>query len=315
MYFIEFLRMFRPEIVKDIDPGFLQFMDKELNALTHKRKRVLDLVVKVRYKNSFVFFIILIEMQASSKPGFPRRMFLYYSRLLEKYGLPIYPIVLCTFDNPKRPEPNHFRIDFPGLNVLRFEYHVIQLNRLDWHDFLKRPNPVAGALMAKMKVAPKDRPKLKLACLRTLGKLKLKDGEAKFLSGFVDTYLPLSWREQRQYDAVLNQVEPIEKERVMEMTTSWKKEGIKQGRKQGLKLGMKKGIEKGREEGIEEGQRAGEVKIVLRLLRARLGSLDVATTDQIHALPLARVEDLSEALLCFTKTEELNAWLKMKAKG
>ena len=29
MYFIEFLRMFKPEIVKDIDPGFLQFMDVE----------------------------------------------------------------------------------------------------------------------------------------------------------------------------------------------------------------------------------------------------------------------------------------------
>ena len=33
MYFIEFLRIFRPEIVKDIDPGSLHFMDKELNAL------------------------------------------------------------------------------------------------------------------------------------------------------------------------------------------------------------------------------------------------------------------------------------------
>ena len=93
----------------------------------------------------------------------------------------------------------------------------------------------------------------------------------------------------------------------MEMTTSWKKEGIKQGRQEGRKQGMKKGIEKGRVE--------GEVKIVLRQLQARLGSLDVVTTDRIHALPIGVVEDLSEALLGFTKTEDLSAWLKLKAKG
>ena len=52
-------------------------------------------------------------------------------------------------------------INFPDFKVLEFNYQVIQLNRLNWRDFLDKPNPVASALMAKMDIAPKDRPKVK----------------------------------------------------------------------------------------------------------------------------------------------------------
>lgn len=47
-------------------------------------------------------------------------------------------------------------------HVLQFEYAAIQLNRLPWRRFVGHSNPVAIALMAKMKMAPADRPKVKL---------------------------------------------------------------------------------------------------------------------------------------------------------
>jgi hypothetical protein len=57
--------------------------------------------------------------------------------------------------------------------VLEFRFHAIQLNRLNWRDYIDRPNPVAAALMSKMKIAKRDRPNVKAECLRLLVTLKL----------------------------------------------------------------------------------------------------------------------------------------------
>ena len=47
----------------------------------------------------------------------------------------------------------------------------MQLNRLDWRAYLRQPNPMAAALMAKMRIEPQDRPKVKVECLRLLATL------------------------------------------------------------------------------------------------------------------------------------------------
>ena len=73
--------------------------------------------------------------------------------------------MLFSYDAPAREEPNTHQVAFPDLVVLDFTYRVIQLNRLNWRDFVRSPNPVASALMAKMGIAPADRPKVKRECL------------------------------------------------------------------------------------------------------------------------------------------------------
>jgi hypothetical protein len=101
--------------------------------------------------------------------NFGRRMFRYFTRLYKKYALPVYPIVFFSYDAPLREEPSSHRVGFPDVTVLNFSYRVIQLNRLNWRDFLRQPNPVASALMAKMGIAAEDRPQVKLECLRCSG--------------------------------------------------------------------------------------------------------------------------------------------------
>ncbi len=59
-------------------------------------------------------------------------------------------------------------MSFPDLEVLRFRYAVVQLNQLDWRQYLALKNPVAAALMAKMEIAPSDRARVRLECLRML---------------------------------------------------------------------------------------------------------------------------------------------------
>ena len=156
-------------------------------------------------------------------------MFRYFARLHEEHDLPVYPIAVFSYDQPQRAEPDVYEIAFPDLEVLSFHYRVVQLNRLDWHGFVDRTNPIAAALMAKMRVSPTDRPRVKLACLRMLAKLQLDPARREVISGFVDSYLRLTMEQEEEFEAELAVIESPEKEGVMEIVTSWMEKGLEKG--------------------------------------------------------------------------------------
>src|SRR5215470_18667801 len=146
---------------------------------------------------------------------------------------------------------------------MEFRYDVVQLNRLNWWDFLNKPNPIAAALMAKMNIARSDRVRVKLECLRLLATLRLNRAKMKLTSGFVDAYLDLNREEQAAFDAEVQALAADETEEVMEIVTSWMKEGLKQGRREGRTEGRREGRTEGRRQGLEEGQlRAVRVDIL-----------------------------------------------------
>ncbi len=159
---------------------------------------------------------------------FAKRIFKYFARLHEKYDLPIYPVVIFSFDEPKRAEPKIYRVTFPDLNVLEFQFAAIQLNRLSWRDFITQPNPVAAALMAKMNIPPRERPQVKAECLRLLTTLKLDPARMQLISGFVDTYLRLDSTEELAFKAAIDTMGLTEQEEIMEIVTTWEQKGAQQ---------------------------------------------------------------------------------------
>lgn len=82
----------------------------------------------------------------------------------------------------------------------------------------------------------------------------------------------------------------------MELTTSWKQEGLQEG----LKLGFQQGRQEGRQE--------GELTLVRRLLQRRFAPLTETDEHHLQQLSLAQIEALADALLEFQKKEDLTAW-------
>ena len=68
-------------------------------------------------------------------------------------------------------------------------------------------------------------------------------------------------------------------------------------------------VEKNQPIWFAEGRQEGEAQLVLRQLHRRIGSLTEAQHEQIKALPVEPLEDLGEALLDFTASADLDAWL------
>ena len=87
--------------------------------------------------------------------------------------------------------------------------------------------------MAKMAIAPEDRPKVKAECLRLLVSLKLNPAKMQLISGFVDTYLLLNPEEELQFNKELSTFIESTQEEVMQLTTSWMRQGLEQGLSQG----------------------------------------------------------------------------------
>jgi len=132
-----------------------------------------------------------------------------------------------------------------------------------------------------MRIAPKERPRVKAECLRLLATLRLDPARTQLISGFVDTYLRLNAVEEQVFESELDTMGLKEEEQVMQIVTSWMETGMQQ-----------------------EAQ-----KLVLRLLNRRVGTLEPFLEERIRELPLVRLETLGEDLLDFTEMSDLVNWL------
>ena len=286
-FFIDFLELFLPEIAAQIDPTSIRFLQQEyFGDLTSGEEKIVDLLVEVQQLGATAAFLIHLEAQSFSEANFARRIFFYFSILHQRYLQRIYPIVVFSFDKPDRQENNRYTVKFGDRTILDFNFEAIQLNRLNWRDYLNQQNPVAAALMAKMKIETSDRPKVKAECLRLLATLRLDPARTRLISGFVDTYLRLNTQEEQVFQSEVGKLEPSEQEQIMQITTTW----------------------------MERGMEQGERSLVLRLLARRVGEIPEGIRSQVELFSLNEIESLGEALLDFVNLSDLEQWLMQQTK-
>jgi predicted transposase/invertase (TIGR01784 family) len=308
-FFPDFLELFFPALAAYLDKSSLVAQDKEIfTDLTKGETHEVDLLFKARVKDSESFFLVHVESEAQRKSDFPRRMFTYFARLHEKYSLKVYPIVVFSFNEPKVLQPSTYNISFPNLDVLRFRFETVQLNRLNWKDYANQENPMAAALMAKMKIAPDERWVVECKSIELVAKLSLPTAQAKLITGFVDTYIKPTAAEKAKINAEIRKLNPEQQEKVMEIIeTSWSREA----REQGILLG----IQQGREQGIQQGRHLGMAALLTRQLTKLLGGLDSTIVDRIQQLEEPQLEALGEVMLDFSAIADLQQWLNDTGRG
>ena len=139
---------------------------------------------------------------------------------------------------------------------------------------------------SELAIATKDRAHVKLECLRLLATLKLNRAQQYMISGFVDTYLDLTTKELEIYRRDKKVLSEPEQELIMEIETSWKREGRLEGR-------------------LEE-----IVSVVCRLLQHRFGKVEDTVLERVRLLKYEQLKVLSEALLDFAAIADLHKWLE-----
>jgi len=146
--------------------------------------------------------------------------------------------------------------------------------------------------MAKMKMAPRDRPKVKLECLRLLASLKLDPARSKLIGVFIDAYLALSSQELGEYERQLAESDPVERNANMELVSSWERTGI--------------------EKGIQQGIHKGKEDLLTIQLEQRLSTLPENITARLDQLTSEQLDDLGKVLFGFASLADLEQWLSQR---
>ncbi|AEV20511.1 hypothetical protein GTCCBUS3UF5_32090 [Geobacillus thermoleovorans CCB_US3_UF5] len=278
-FFEEFLLLFFPNVYEHIDVHHLSFLTEELfTDVTAGEKHRVDLLVETKMKGEEGLIIVHVEHQSYAQRTFPERMFLYFSRLFQKYRRRILPIAIFSYDE-HHDEPSSLVVQFPFLTVLDFRFLTVELRKLPWRAYIRHDNPVAAALLSKMGYNEEEKVEVKKEFLRMLVRLELDEAKQRLLFGFFETYLRLSEEEEAKLRNEVSQMETKEAKQVMELIVSYEQRGMEKGIQQGVKQGMKQG----RQKGIEE----GKLDVVKRMLAK---GYDVDTIHELTGLPVEKIE-------------------------
>ena len=226
-------------------------------------------------------FLILTELQLRYTTKMPLRMRVYAALAQEKYGLPVYP-VLVNILPPSDPSIvyDRFESDFLGLQA-RQDYHVINLWEVDAEMVFEQSLDTLLPFVPILKDGGNQQ-----TVTRALVKLQQNEQlvELESLLGFFASFVLDTELVQQimRWDVTVLRESP------------WYLE-IRQ---------------EGRQEDEQRGRTEGERSLILRQLTRRVGSLTPETRSQVESLSLENLESLGEALLDFSSLTDLEQWLQ-----
>jgi predicted transposase YdaD len=248
-----------------------------------------DVLIKV-VSPTYGEFLVLTELQLRYKVNLPERMRAYVALAEEKYGLPVYAVLVNILPpSPNTVIPNQVERNFLGQQS-RQDYQVVNLWEVDARLVFEQ-NLVTLMPFVPILQGGDDEGLVRRAVQILQQNPKLNELES-LLAFFASFVLETNVVAQiLRWDMVVLRESP------------WYQEIFQQGEQRGIALGE--------ERGREQGRRAEAEELVLHLLsrRLRLETLPQLLTTQIEHLSLDQLKTLSEALLDFQSLVDLETWL------
>lgn len=238
-----------------------------------------DALIRVR-SPTYGEFVVVNEIQLRYDPKMPGRMRAYAGLAYERYGVPIYPVLVNILPPPAGVAiPTRFESEFLGL-VARQDYQVINLWEVEAERVLELELlpllPFVPVLRGGQEV-----PLLRRAVTRLRADPALSELEP-LLALFASFVLETEFVQQiMRWDMVVLRESP------------WYREILEEGREQGLK------------EGLEQARRED----LLRVLVRRFGELPAEVEETLQRLDLDQLERLFDLALEVAALDEFRAQL------
>lgn len=147
-------------ILFDLDRGF-DFMDKELAELfpdLQKKggSRFVDMLVKTYLQTGAEEYILVhIEIQDGAIKDFPKRMFQYYYRILDRFEVEVAALAVFT-GKRNQQQPAEYRKKFLGTEI-SYKYNSYHIFDHDEEQLLKMDNLFALVILAAQKSSLSDK--------------------------------------------------------------------------------------------------------------------------------------------------------------
>jgi hypothetical protein len=159
-FFEEFVGFFffKDAHLIDFTKGY-EFLDQELAQLFPESvdsKRYVDKLVKVFLKDGEERWILIhIEVQGYEDKKFPERMFCYYYRLKDRFGIEITALAIFTDNNPKYKPKKHYKKLFG--TIIMYEFNTYKVLSQKESELIKSQNPFSIIVLATLKAIKKGK--------------------------------------------------------------------------------------------------------------------------------------------------------------
>lgn len=305
-YFDDFMRFYFPDAHAQIDwTQPLVFLDQELRAAIRDAeigKRVVDRLVRVtRCGGGEEWIFIHLEIQGTQQAGFAERMFVYHSRLFDRYRKPIASLALLVDDRPDWRPASYVHENLGCRISMRFP--VAKL--LDWAGSEARledsRNPFALMTLAHLAMrTTRHDPIARYSAKWGLVKRLYQSGLDR--QQVVDLFIMIDWMmhlPQELAGRFWSDLVQLEEERNMRYVTSIER----MARDEGMAAGMAAGMQQGRHQGVQEGRRSGKQQVIMHLLAARFGELPPWANAKLQAAAETELDAWTTALLSASSLE------------
>ena len=271
--FEDFVAFFMPALYTQIDfTKEISFLDKELEQIYSEnddKLRLVDKLVKVFMKNGEEHWILIhIEIQGYFDRNFPKRMYIYFVRLKEKYDKPISAIAIFS-DDVKSYKPDTFEEKFYGTEI-RYKYLTYKILDQKIAALQTSENPFATVIetaLVALKKNKRDKNNdddlltLKIDLVKRLYEKKFSKSKIFALLNFIRYYVRFNKKEtnllfDEKVETFNHKIYPMGTQEIL----------LHQAKTEGIEEGIDLGIEKGIDLGIEKGRANKELQFATSLI-------------------------------------------------
>jgi hypothetical protein len=248
-YLEAFIALFFPVIHQQIDwrRGY-GTLDKELQQVTPDAaagRRIVDKLIQVWKTNGDEEWVLIhIEIQGQEESDFPRRMFVYNCRIVERYNRPVVSVAVLADENPTW-QPLGFHRELWGCST-DFRFPTVKL--LDYagksDDLEQSDNLFSKFVLAHLKAIETKRDDQtryawKVRLVRGLFERGLPADEIRELFRLIDWVMALPKLLSEQFREELFK---IQEEKHMPYVTSIERLAKEEGLEEGWEKGLRRGI-------------------------------------------------------------------------
>jgi hypothetical protein len=279
-YLEDFFRFFFPTVHAEIDfDQPCEHLDKELAKIMLDAAvgdREADQLIQVHWRDGGDELVLVhVEVQAQDAADFAERMYVYNTRIWERYRRPVVSLALLIDGDPRFRPDRYVR----EKSVCRLELTFLAVKLLDYKteaELLADPSPFAIASLVQLRKLQAggdvyQRYAFKLALARQLYQRGYNRDDVLKLFRFMDYVLRLTEALSIRFDTDLAQ---LEENLHMPYVTSIERHALQRGREEGR--------QEGREEGIREGMVQGAADLLRQALEVRFGEVPAALLEKIR---------------------------------
>ncbi len=245
--FPELMAFFYPESLDQLDLTRIESLDKELEQLfieTTDMRRYADKLIKVaKTDQTEQWMLIHVEVQGYHDTNFAERMFRYYYRIYDRYGIEIEALAIFT-DSHASYHPSYYEMQ-AFKTVIRYDFHTYKVREQRREDLEANGNPFALPILVAWEaiyageMPDEDLLELKLKLFRKLLQSGCTREQISRLTSFIKYYTQFEDSEMNvKFEEAIDEIKQNpEKMGIHELI-------LHEVKRESLKEGMEKGMEK-----------------------------------------------------------------------